>query len=253
MRPLLPVLAALVLVLPTATAGGLLGPGPVLRMPHVVLVFWGFHTTGAAAIDDPSGEDPFLEGLFSWLGGKPWLDTLAQYGVGNPAVLFWPATDVLHDDPPGGLPVVLPDALLASEAVAAAGQYWARNGYDANDQFIVATPHLRSTAEFGVAYCAYHAWAQDGAGRQVPYVNLPYQTDMQATCGAPFPHDPRDAISLAAAGEFANTATDPFGTAWHDDAGLEVASKCAGHAAPPGFPQAYALPLLWSNAAGGCV
>ncbi|MEA3202650.1 MAG: hypothetical protein QOI63_316 [Thermoplasmata archaeon] len=254
MRLLSPALAALLLVLPVATASGLLGPGPVLGTPHVVLVFWGFHTTGVAAVDDPAGEEPFLAALFAWLGGNPWLDTLAQYGVGNPATLLQPPFDVLHHDPPGGLPAIVPDTLLASEAVAAADQYWGLHGYNANDQFIVATPHLRSTAEFGVAYCAYHAWVQDGAGRLVPYVNLPYQTDMPLTCGASFPGGgPLDAVSLAAAGEFANTATDPFGSGWQDITGKEVASKCAGQAGDPHLPRPYALPALWSNAAGRCV
>jgi hypothetical protein len=240
--------------------------GPITKVPHVVLVFWGFHTTGVSTIDDPAGEEAYLTSFFSHVGGSYWAGIQTQYtesargAITNPAVQFNAATDVIHDDPPAGLPAVVPDVLLASEAVNAADAYRAAHGYDQDVQFLIATPHERNTAEFGTVYCAYHTTTTDSASRDVAYTNLPYMTDMGTTCGSNFAGGGAlDGVSIVAGHEFEETVTDPLLNAWYDSSGQENGDKCAWLTSGPGHTQLvnfggtnFAVQGLWSNAISDC-
>src|ERR1700730_811792 len=65
----------------TTTAPLVYRGGPVQNTPMVYLVFWGWTS-------DPSGEKPYLINFLSSIGGSPWLNTVIQYGGGNPPNLL---------------------------------------------------------------------------------------------------------------------------------------------------------------------
>lgn len=244
--------------------------GPVTRVPHVILVFWGFHPTGVPLVDhnvaDPSGEELYLERFFGGVGGSHWAGVQDQYtdttgAITNPAVQFSYPTDVVYMDPPAnGWPAVLPDALLDSTAVGASDAYWGVHGYNANDQFMIATPHGSNTAEFGVVYCAYHTTVAGTGGHTVPYTNLPYMTDMPFTCGSNAAGGGNlDGVSIVAGHEFEESVTDPYLNAWYDASGQENADKCAWLSSGPGRVQlitfstgTFAVQGNWSNAISDC-
>ncbi|MEA3202629.1 MAG: hypothetical protein QOI63_295 [Thermoplasmata archaeon] len=236
--------------------------GPIQKYPHVYLVFWGFGTT---SLDDPSNEAPLLRDFFSKVGGTSWAEIQTQYDdtvrgyITNPAVQFNTLTDVWFDNSLGAYPTI-PDFFLASEAIAAKSHFFG-TGYDPDAQFIIATPHERNTAQFGVSYCAYHTYTTDSAGRAIPYTNLPYMTDRSATCGANFAGGgPLDGVTIVAGHEYAEVVTDPQLNAWVDSGNQENADKCAWLSSGPGRTQlvtmggtSFAVQGLWSNVDSGCV
>ncbi|MDQ1446906.1 MAG: hypothetical protein QOI20_3370 [Acidimicrobiaceae bacterium] len=242
--------AATLALLPAAAAFAIpYSGGPVLHRPHVYIVFWGFATP---AIDDPSGEAPYLKAFFASLGGSAWADILTEYcdGVGcvtNPFNLYTPATDTWYDT----TTPVLPDALLASEAAAADSHFSALSGHDPDAVYVIATPHLRNTAGFGIEHCSWHS-STTNAGHLVSYVNRPYNTDAAGLCGPNA--GPLDGVSIWAARAYANAVTNPFGNSWRgSSANQEVGSVCPGVHAGGFGGTGFAVPELWSNAASACV
>ncbi|MHB8632838.1 MAG: PKD domain-containing protein [Thermoplasmatota archaeon] len=254
---------------PPPAAGNMgYGSGPVQTVPHVYVVYWGFNIP---AVDDPAGEAPYLTGFLSAMGGSGWTAIMTQYYetgptyITNPLSPFNSATDVWYDNTVTDLPGVLPDALIASEAARAATHF----GYSANADYIIATPHGRNTAEFGlpvanVGYCAWHSTVSTTAGI-VSFTNLPYIPDAQlGVCGAGFVNGatgPLDGVSIVAGHEYAETVTDPQPlSGWADSSGQEIGDKCAWVTTGAGATQnvafgasTYPVQGLWSNAASGCV
>ena len=242
-------LVALVAFAPAASAVSLLYyGGPVLRVPHVYLTFWGFTTP---ALDDPSGEAPYLTNFFNGLGGSAWANALTQYCAGsqcitNPTALLG---GVWYDS---ATPPVAPDAQLAGEAVRAASHF----GYSADGIYFIVTPHLRNTVGFGVQYCAWHSTTPDPLGHPVLYVNLPYNTDAPlGDCGQGYVNNPGtlDGVSITAGREYAEVVTDPYGDGWHDSSGQWVTGPCTGAYDIVLSTGTFAVPRLWSNAMSACV
>jgi len=248
------------------------GGGPVQVTPHVYLVFWGFSNP---SLDDPNGEAAYLQSFFGAIGGSGWANIQTQYYksgptyITNPATQFTASTDVWFDNTATDLPGVLPDALLATEAVRASQHF----GYSADADYMIATPHLRNTAGFAVptpiglpdaGYCAWHSSTSSSAGT-VAFTNLPYQTDAPlGVCGANFVNAGSagllDGVSIVAGHEYAEAVTDPQpSSGWIDSNGQENGDKCAWVTSGPGRVQdvtfgtrTFAVQGLWSNAATDC-
>jgi hypothetical protein len=200
------------------------------------LVLWGFNTV----LDDPLGEATTLQLLFSALGGSSWADTLTQYGVTNAGGQL---KGVWFDNAPVSIvQAALPDAFLAQEAVRASEHF----GYAADANYVIATPHLRRTAEFGVLSCASHSAVTDRLGRSVAYTNFPYVADAGPLCGP----GGLDSVTIQASREYANVITDPIPpTGWTSPSGQEVGSICPGTDVVGSFK----VQQLWSDATSSCV
>src|SRR5581483_12419346 len=109
-------------------------------------------------------------GLLQRRGGSSWAAIQTQYsGITNPTGQL---KGVWADDS-GTYPVV-PDAYIGNEAIRAAAHF----GFDANANYIIATPHLHNDAQFGVpgGYCAWHSSVTSG-GHVIAYTDLPYIPD----------------------------------------------------------------------------
>ncbi|MEA3204354.1 MAG: hypothetical protein QOI63_2036 [Thermoplasmata archaeon] len=252
-----------------ASGSGNLGyhGGEVQHAPKVYLVFWGWH--GA----DPSGVAPRLVGFFTGVGGSSWMASQTQYtdatgAVGNPtgqlAGVWHDDTDPRAPDPDLGFPDSGEGVML--EAVAAAAHF----GYDADADYIIATPSGHSTAGFaanGGPYCAWHSWTgintQAHGVLPIAFTNLPYQPDAGASCGRNFVNAGTagllDGVTIVAGHEYAEAITDPHLDAWYDAAGYENADKCSWNGTP-GDPSGnivlstgtFAVQALWSNALSAC-
>ncbi|MEA3201934.1 MAG: hypothetical protein QOE90_3362 [Thermoplasmata archaeon] len=227
------------------------GGGPVQTAPKVYLVFWGW-TSG-----DPSGEAPVLAKFFAGVGGSSWANIQTQYSsIGNPsgqlAGTWW--------DNSSGFQTI-PDLYVGNEALRAEAHF----GYNANADYIIATPHLHNDAEFGAQYCAWHSNIADSAGKQVAYTDLPYIPDAQlGTCGQNFVNAGAagnlDGVTIVGGHEYAEAVTDPIPTTgWADTSGQENGDKCAWNSGPGATAQnivlstgTFAVQSLWSNAASAC-
>jgi hypothetical protein len=216
--------------------------GPVQSAPRVYVDFWGWTS-------DPSGEQGYLTRFLSSVGGNSWLATVSQYGGGWSGDLL---AGTWSDN--SAIPASPSDAQIQQEAVAAANHFG--TGTSVNVQIIVATPTGHSTPGFGSSFCAYHGTV--GADPNVTFTDLPYLTDVGASCGEDSVNGSSgtlDGVSIVEGHELAETITDPLLNAWLDASGYEIGDKCAwtGLANITTSSGSFAVQPLWSNADNGCV
>jgi serine protease len=227
--------------------------GPVQTNPKVYIVFWGW------AGSDPNNVAPYLQNFFNGVGGSNWAKVQTQYSsITNPTGQL---KGVWWDDS-GTYPVV-PDAYIGNEAIRAAAHF----GYDANANYIIATPHLHNDAQFGVpgGYCAWHSSTTSG-GNVIAFTDLPYMPDGEGklvTCGKNFVNAGAagllDGVSIVAGHEYAEAVTDPHLDAWYDSSGQENGDKCAWNQGPGAHSQnivlstgTFAIQSLWGNSVSAC-
>jgi len=277
--------------------GGVDGIGVTTGPEKVYLVFdgsqWGTQGTGANGVitlsGDPSGAAGILQRLFQGLGtgGELWSGVMTQYcdGVATGAQSC-PASNTEHVAYPAGgalagvwvdessaAPAQATAAQLGAEAVSAAAHFGNTTAAANRDaQYVVVSPASTHPDGFNTPSGQFCAWHDDNldVGVSSPYgdiafTNLPYVTDMGASCGAGFVNPggagADDGFSIVAGHEYAETITDqnPAG-GWTDASGYETGDKCAwitpgtpGGAADLTLPTGtFAMQSTWANDAGGC-
>jgi serine protease len=252
--------------------GGVGGIG-IESAPRVYVVFYGSQWS-----NDPSGEATIVQNFLNGVGGSAWLNSVTQYcqgvatgtyfcngagtAAGNPSRIL---AGVWFDDG-----IVAPSrpaqSDLAAEAVRAAAYFGnTAPGSNATTQYVIATAHGNNSSGFGTQYCAYHSSTSSSYGN-IAYTNLPYMTDVGATCGANYNGlGPNAGITIVEGHELAETITDQFPNGgWLDGSGAENGDKCAWIASGQGATAnasfstgTFPVQSLWSNAfnggKGGCV
>jgi membrane-bound inhibitor of C-type lysozyme len=259
--------------------------GPVQHTPHVYLVFWGPNW-------DTDATANYLFDFFTALGSKSdgWTPIVEQYTdtTGHPTIngsLMAPTSAAIDDTAP---PNPVDDNALGTEAADAASFFNIADPRNADIVIVSQSgtcfappdptqPTFTFAGNCGTpqptGYCAYHNWdvSTTDASLYLPWVNLPYQPDAGAGCGAGFVNTPGtlDGFSVSGGHEVTEAITDPIGTGWFDAAdtvsGGEVADKCAWGGAnwnqsPPDPKgnltvggETFAVQSLWSNARSACV
>ena len=263
-----------------AFGGGIDGIGVTSGTPKVYLVFYGSQWTGGG---DPNGAATYLQKLFTGLGtgGEHWSGTMTQYCDG-PAVPRGATTCNTANTPHVGYPSAgalagfwfdtgapSPSSAtisqLAQEAVNAAAHFGnttaASNRYA---QYVVVSPSGTHPDGFGSAnFCAWHSYTTSSYG-DLPYTNMPYVTDLGASCGENFVNPGSagllDGFSIVNGHEYAETLTDqlPAG-GWTTRSGSENGDLCAWISSGQGAAAnvsmgngAYAMQSTWSNDTSQC-
>jgi serine protease len=258
--------------------------------PKVYVVFWGSQWNN----NDPSGEANILvgntpgsncngscnnsKGFLPGVGGSPWLNTVTQYcqgvasgtyfcnGAGQAAGNQTGMVAGYWYDNASSAPSKPRQSQLASEAVRAASHFGNTTvASNATVQYVIATASGDHPSGFGSQYCAWHSSTSSSSG-DIAYTNLPYITDVGATCGANFNGLGANAgITIVEGHEFAETITDQYPNGgWLDSGGSEIGDKCAWISSGQGASAdvalstgTYPVQSLWSNAfnsgSGGCV
>jgi serine protease len=232
--------------------------GAIQKAPKVYLIFWGWNGI------DPSGEAPYLISFFSGVGGSGWANIQTQYDGTGQGFITNPTGQlkgVWYDDL--SIYPTVPDAFITNEVTRAVQHF----GYDADANYVIATPTHRNDAGFANAvggYCAWHSSVVT-AGHKVAFTDLPYIPDGGSSCGAnivnPGAAGALDGVSIVAGHEYAEAVTDPHpASGWIDANGAENGDKCAWLRSGPGKMQNvhlstgdFAVQGLWSNASHGCV
>ena len=198
------------------------------------MVFWGWTS-------DPSGEQSYLINFLSSVGGTDWLNTVAQYGGGNPINMYGGSWS-----DPTPVPTHPTDSDLGSEALAAVAHFGISSSV--NVQIVVATPTGHSALGFGTTFCSEHSEFLQGSA-VVTFTDLPYITDAGGACGG------LDGVSIVAGHEIAETITDPELSAWFDAGQNEIGDKCAwtNLSTITTSTGTFVVQPLWSNIANGCV
>jgi len=262
--------------------GGGTGSGNVSTTPAVYLVFWGSQWSQT----DPYASylTRFLQGLYGT--GDDWTSVAEQYCEGVAAGEVSCPTSAPHVGRPSGAllkgvwfdnasPAVPVTAGLlnvpsidqmGAEAVRAAAHFGnTAPGSNTQTQYVVALPSLFLAPGEGY-YCAYHSSVSSNYGA-VAYTNLPYLTDVGASCGqdAVNANGTYDGVSIVEGHEYMETITDMRPrTGWTDTGGAENGDKCtwiySGQGAMANLTLStgsFAVQSTWSNAFnngnGGCV
>jgi hypothetical protein len=242
--------------------GSVDGIGVTTGPPKVYLVFWGTQwgtetvTNGIHTYSgDPSGEATRLQQMYQGIGtiNETWSGVMTQYCEGVAAGAQTCPTNAQHVGYPTGgtlagvfydnsaaAPTQASENAIAAEAVKVATKQ-SVNGRSV--QFVIASPTGTHPDGFNTPdgnFCAWHDWNGDtsltgGAAPStvgdVAFTNLPYITDMGASCGANYVNSGNgalDGVTIVAGHEYAETITDqnPAG-GWIDNIGYENADTCA--------------------------
>ncbi|MBV9098947.1 MAG: putative Ig domain-containing protein [Frankiaceae bacterium] len=281
--------------------GGNHGIGVTTGPPKVYLVFYGSQW-GTAGTDangnttysgDSKGEAPRLQQMFKGLGtnNETWSGVMTQYCEGVSAgATTCPSTAAHVGYPTGGAyagiwedtSVAAPSQAtgnqLAAEAVKAAGHFGNTTAAsNRSAQYVIASPtgtHPDGFNTISTNWCAWHDWNGDtglsgGAAASsygdIAFTNLPYLTDMGASCGQGYVNagtaGTLDGVTIVGGHEYAETITDqnPAG-GWTDSTGNENADKCAwngvggtGGAQNVAFATgSFAMQATYSNDVTGC-
>jgi hypothetical protein len=229
--------------------------GPVQTSPKIYVVYWGSAWNGTSG--DPNGERNYYNSFIGLVGGSSWLNSVTQYTqsngqhVGNAAGSFtgW------YIDTSSSPPSRPTQTQIANEAAKAAAKY---GDYSASASYVVALPHGIKPSGFGTQYCAWHSSATVSGKGTIAYTNLPYMSDVGASCGVGSVNSPGtlDGVSIVGGHEQGETETDPQpNTGWVDlTNNSENGDKCAwvGLENNPSVGN-YPTQPLWSNASSSCV
>ena len=228
--------------------------GPVLRNPHLYLIFWGYGTVG-----DPDAVAPLLISYAGDIGGSAYADIVTQYHGHSRRHITNPSHQLAgwwFDE--RAIPVQPSARAVAAEAVRGMNHF---GGYDPEGSYVVATAHDHNSLGFGVLYCAYHAVTVSN-GKVLSYTNLPYVPDARKDCGADFIPPPSDesskdeGVTIVEGHEYAESITDPqLPSGWSDPNWGEIGDMCEWKDVRNDSYglQTYTAQPLWSNAADACV
>jgi serine protease len=214
---------------------------------------------------DPRGVAPVLQKFFNGLGtgGELWSGVMSQYcegvavgtvtcsaaasHVGYPTggalagVWVDPSTTAITSS--GSTATSPVDHDLAAEAILAAAHFGNTSAAsNRNVQYVILSPTGTHPGGFNspLQWCAWHDFNGDstlvGGAAASPYgdiafTNMPYVTDVGASCGANYVNasgGTLDGVTIVEGHEYAETITDqnPAG-GWVDTVGYENGDKCA--------------------------
>jgi len=228
--------------------------GNLLLNMHVYLVFWQWN-------NDPDNEAAYVTNYVRDVGGSSWLENNTQYTNGSGTAIsnnahfesgiWYDYTNPMPHDPQNGD--------FAQEAMNAQEHFGVN---DPNAVYLIATPSGAQDQGngFGSTFCAYHDFAYITGGT-LPYINLPYQPDMQSQCYAYVQGGLLDGVSYSAGHELAESQTDPSNGGWwapDSQQGVldEVADLCQlfGQTEEQLYLLSglYVAPALWDNQSSVC-
>jgi serine protease len=280
--------------------GGIDGIGVTSATPKVYLVVygsqWGTARTSNGNLTlskDSKGLVPRLQQLFKGVGGggEKWSGTMTQYCDGArvaTGATSCPSGAAHVGYPTGGAlagvwydnsvasPGTASGNQLAREAIKAASHFGnttaASNRYV---QYVILSPPGANPDDYlNNGFCAWHDYNGDtslsgGAAASnfgdIAFTNMPYITDVGASCGANFvnsgPAGALDGVTIVEGHEYAETLSDqnPGGGWFNFSSGAENGDECAWISSGQGASAnvtmgngAYPMQSTWSNDTNRC-
>jgi hypothetical protein len=230
--------------------------GTVIRNANVVMIFWGpsFASGGA-----DYGYATELQSFRNQFGTTGEYNVITQYygedpvsGYGNIATgSLVGQADLFDTTTP---PTNVTDAAVQSEVQ----KYIAAQGVDYNAVYEVFIPSASYSSDGSstscggpsLAYCAYHGFYTDGAGKAVKYSIEPYPSCSGChASGFTVAQDQEHFVCH----ETRESVTDQQLNAWYDRRGAEADDKCAWSPAPFIGTGGFGYQYEWANNVGGCV
>jgi len=194
------------------------GGAPVSASTRIFALWWG------PAAEFPADMQPAIESLLSHLDGSTYLSLTNQYLRGASASVTFAGS--LHDtsDPPATDPSAFVIDDEACRALDAAGIT-----PKAGDMVFVYTSRFPSVDPAVGASCAWHG---NGTCHQVQVLTAYMPNPQGTSCantndfGCNSYSSATRSLGIFTGHELAEAITDPFGHAWKDRNGAEIADKC---------------------------
>lgn len=226
--------------------------GKVLRSAHVVMIFWGTF---------PSGYTSSMQNFRNQFGTTGEYNVITQYSgiddndgtTGSISLTNLAGSTTLDYFDPTTPPTNVTDAIVQGEVQKVIAAHGSADYAAIYEVFIPSGSYSSSGTSTScggpnLAYCAYHGYYRDAAGRAVKYSIEPWagcsgcQSFGDTTLDQEHfvCHETREAV------------TDSELNAWFDHRGNEADDKCAW-SPTPFIDGAYAYQYEWSNANSGCV
>ncbi|HXA17674.1 MAG TPA: hypothetical protein VN380_11825 [Thermoanaerobaculia bacterium] len=227
--------------------------GKVLRNAHVVMIFWGSF---------PAGYTTNMQNFRNQFGTTGEFNTITQYSGIDDATGTTGAINLTNLAGSGSAdyfdtstpPTNCTDAIVQGEVkkvITAQGT----TDYSAIYEVFIPSGSYSSDGSStscggpNLAYCAYHFYYTDGAGKHVKYSIEPWAgcSGCQAFGNTSLDqehfvcHETREAV------------TDSLGNAWFDRSGNEADDKCAWNPAPFIGTGGFGYQYEWSNLNSGCI
>jgi hypothetical protein len=233
------------------------GGGLVETAPVVYLTTWGYKRYG-----DRQGVSALLQSYLGHMGGSAHNGIYDQYyeivngqtiHITNPSNQY----GGVWDDETNAVPRHASDSQIAAEALKSIAHF----GFNPNGEYVIATPHGRSTSGFGTQFCAYHS-ATTYSGKIASYTDLPYMPDAGGNCGAGIISPPNDessadeGVTIVEGHEQGESVTDPNPpTGWYNYSYGENGDICAWQNIQndPFGSFSYSMQPMYSNATNSCV
>jgi hypothetical protein len=220
--------------------------GAVQTDPHVYAIFWGSNWNS-------TGERGRLETLYKDLSNSSWEGTLTQYWGSETSSVGAPQGFVSHQvgfnawlDSSVAAPSGVNNPTMLQEISAAIKANGWPQQPSVSNQFVILTPAGTTYSLGSYGYCGYHSWAGSSAYPERAFAFVPWGKNES---GNPFSNC---VMTVTAAHEFAETATDPFGQSWGiGTEGKEVADRCGG-ASKGELPGGIVVPSIWDEASSSC-
>jgi hypothetical protein len=222
------------------------GGASVSSSTRVFALWWG------AAAEFPADMQPAMESLLAHLDGSTYLSLTDQYLRGARATVEFARSFYDRSDPPANAPSDVQVQDAACRALDAAG-VTPRTG----DMVFVYTSNSPYVDPRAGSYCAWHSYGTCHDTRLL----LALMPNPQGVAGCGSPDSGCNSYSKATRSlgvftvhELAETITDPYGHAWKDRNGAEIADKCTslqGCVSLQGGVR-FQLQGLYSNAVHAC-
>jgi hypothetical protein len=212
-------------------------PGePIISEPNIYVIWYGNWDANSCTVSSDTSSTPSIVNDFlSSLGESDWnkINTTYYQVINGNKTFVQPTGEIKGctvDDGSQGLSLDTDTGAQVSDVVEHSLSTKALKT-DPNGVYLVLTASNVKVADFMARLCAYH-WVYDNSQATIKYAFIGDATKNLASCASQLTISPNanpaaDAMVSVIAHEFVEAVSDPSGTSWFDQVGLENADKCA--------------------------
>ena len=210
--------------------------GPIISQPNIYLIWYGnWKANSCSAASGTNSTPSIVNDFLGLLGESDWnkINTTYYQLIDGTKTFVQPTGKVMGctvDKGSQGLSLDANTGAQVSDVVEHALSTKTLQT-DPDGVYIVLTASNVIVADFMISLCAYH-WVYDNASATIKYAFIGDSSANLASCApqttiSPNGNPAADAMVSVIAHEFVEAVSDPSGTSWFDQSGLENADKCA--------------------------
>lgn len=210
--------------------------GTIISEPNIYVIWYGnWDAKSCSAPHGTSSTPSIINDFLGSLGESDWnkINTTYYQLLNDQKTFVQPTAEVKGctvDAGSQGLSLDTDTGKQVSDVVEHALKRKAFNT-DPNGVYLVLTASNVTVADFMTLFCAYH-WVYDNAQATIKYAFIGDASMNLSQCAPQISNSPNgnpaaDAMVSVIAHEFVEAVSDPEGTSWYDQVGLENADKCA--------------------------